>query len=129
LDIVKKIWALLRKFFAAPVVPSWLRACSWHGRSCFLPTSHRKLEKKCVSWYCAWLSAGDLRCVYLQSAAKYVLIGSAVLRFYSEHFQFVPVVASLTCAVRWCFCTYRLISLLTVNVAHMFLFVYMSHLS
>jgi len=27
LDIVQKIWASLRKLFAPPGVPSWLRAC------------------------------------------------------------------------------------------------------
>jgi len=30
LDIVQKIWASLRKRFASPIFPSWLRACVNH---------------------------------------------------------------------------------------------------
>jgi len=40
LDIVQKIWAPLRKLFAPPGVPSWLRACLTLGRLFSYSTVH-----------------------------------------------------------------------------------------
>jgi len=43
LDIVQNIWAPLRKLFAPPGVPSWLRAWSGISRSSRYPWQEYKL--------------------------------------------------------------------------------------
>jgi len=72
LDIVQKIWAPLRRLFAPPGVPSWLRSCY----SCYFPS------------YCKYF--GNLSLPGLE-----FMVGKAFHTFQAMHVCFLPLLGSV----------------------------------